>query len=228
METKAAIRKRALERRDGLPATIRQEYSRRIREALCELDIYRQAEWILGYVSFRSEVDTITLLEEALRQGKKVCCPKVFGGRMDFYRIHSLTELKKGYMGIPEPEGREEKCFPSVSGKEWGGLLSGEEAAIPALMLMPGAAFDENGRRIGYGRGYYDRYLSAAGEAGCQKADAGYGGYEKKCFSNSRNGSGLFWKVGLAFSVQMEKEIPEEPHDVPLDMIITETKHWHF
>ena len=86
---------------------------------------------------------TIPILEQALRDGKQVAVPKVYGDTMHFLLLEDLTQVAKGYAGIPEP------------------IADGPVAQDPAaLVLMPGLAFDPQGHRIGYGGGFYDKFLA--------------------------------------------------------------------
>ena len=116
-------------------------------QALCRLflasEAYRNAKSVYGYLPYNQEVRTVPLLEQALRDGKRVAVPKVFGDEMKFIWMEDLTQVSKGYAGIPEP------------------TADGPEADDDtALVLMPGLAFDREGHRIGYGGGFYDKFLS--------------------------------------------------------------------
>ena len=110
---------------------------------------------------------------------------------MNFYRIFSMNDLKKGYCGIREPSGRTED------------LLSVYDIKTDrCLMIMPGSAFDRERNRMGYGRGYYDKYLDAVrGES----PDA-------------------FRTIGICFECQMQERIPAEYYDRKADMVITESE----
>lgn len=187
LETKKAIRKQILERRNELTEAQRQQASRQIADTLYATVEYQKTDTLLTYVSYGSEVDTFDIIRKSLTQGKKVYCPRVLApGQMEFYRIHSLTELKEGYQGIPEPVGEE--------------VFSITEATCQdsLLMLMPLTVFDSRRNRLGYGGGFYDRYLSTA--------------------------EGML-TIGLAFECQRRKEIlPTESHDICVKKIITENK----
>lgn len=182
METKADIRKRFLKARDLLPEEVRQDKSQKIQARIQTQAIFRQAVCILTYISFQSEVMTKPLVKQCLELGKQVYCPRVCGGDMEFYRISSLEELKPGKFGILEPESGKERCF----------LCKPEETS---LVLMPGAAFDRKGGRIGYGKGYYDIWLSKKPP---------------------------LLKIGLAYQEQVTDKIPWEAHDILLDMLVTD------
>ena len=130
---------------------------------------------------FRSGIN-----ERALRDGKRLYLPKTYPDRreMIFYRIRDLDDTSSGYQGIREPREQE----------PWNPQAQGAGPAV--LMLMPGAAYDRRGSRIGYGGGYYDRFLGSCGNS-------------------------VSYKVMLAFAGQQVTEIPVEVCDIPPDRIIT-------
>ncbi len=145
------LRKASLSKRDALSKEEIEEKSRMIFEKLMELEQYRDADNVLVYASMRSEVITDDIILDALANGKKVFCPKVTdkeAGVMEFVRIMTLEDLKEGYFGIREPE--------ITQGAE---LVNSHETEM-SLIIMPGVAFDKNRNRIGYGGGFYDRYLT--------------------------------------------------------------------
>lgn len=151
MLDKKAIRKLALAARNGLGEAERKKGALLLAERILGHQWFYGAEELLCFVSYGSEIGTGEIISEALRLGKRVYVPKVLSGedgRMEFYRIEALSQLKPGYRGIPEPSGESE------------GYLYTPERAGRALMLMPGAAFDGRKNRVGYGRGFYDRYLA--------------------------------------------------------------------
>ena len=150
-EKKAALRKRVLRERDSLSAEARERGDILLTERILGHQWFYRSDCILCYVSYGSEISTRGILAEALKAGKKVYVPKVLQcsvREMDFFRIESLQELLTGYKGIPEPAGNTERyaCTPERAGR--------------TLMLMPGVAFDSLRNRIGYGKGFYDRYLA--------------------------------------------------------------------
>lgn len=147
METKREIRKRVIQLRNQLPEEERERASFLITERILGHQWFYLSDTILGFVSYGTEIDTSQILTEALKQGKKVYVPKVEDDEMKFYRIYSMDELKIGYKGIPEPQGDSE-CFSYK-----------EELVSKQLLLMPGVAFDMQRNRIGYGKGFYDRFL---------------------------------------------------------------------
>lgn len=145
---KRVLRRQILVRRDALTSQERERASLILTERICGHQWFYLADTILGFVSYGSEIDTTEILQEAIRKGKKVFVPKVEGENMIFYRIDSMESLVEGYKGIREPLGDTE-VFAYES-----------ERAEKVLMLMPGAVFDRKRNRIGYGKGFYDRYLA--------------------------------------------------------------------
>ena len=181
METKEEIRKRALEIRAEIGKAERRAAEQAVLERLTKEDFYKNARCIYCYASFRNEMGTTGIIEESLRQGKRVAVPRVVGRRgMEFFFIKSRADLRPGTWNIPEPGPW---CAKAP--------LPDEES----LVILPGAAFDRSGARIGYGGGFYDTYLK--GNNRCRKA-------------------------ALAFDVQCVDKIPSEEHDIRADFIITE------
>lgn len=148
-ETKARIRSRILKTRNALTEEERRRAASLLTERLLGHQWYCLSDTVLCYAHYGSEISTKRLMEKALAAGKKVFLPRVEGNNMAFYRIGALSELVRGYKGIPEPGG---------SGERYCG---GEREAEKTLLLMPGVAFDRHGNRIGYGKGFYDRFLAA-------------------------------------------------------------------
>ena len=137
---------------------------------------YQQARTLYGYMPYNQEVRTVPILERALRDGKKVAVPKVCGDRMDFIYITDLSLMEKSEMGIPEP------------------VADGPVGDDPAaLVLMPGLAFTENGDRMGYGGGFYDKFLASEPEHPT---------------------------VALCYEFQIVKELPTEEYDIPVDLVL--------
>lgn len=138
--------------------------------------LYQQARSIYGYLPYNQEVRTTAMLQQALADGKRVAVPKVYGEEMRFLWIEDLTQVAKGYAGIPEPVAD--------------GPVADDETA---LVLMPGLAFDPQGHRIGYGGGFYDKFL--ASEPGHQT-------------------------LALCYEFQMLPQIETEAHDIPVDCVL--------
>ncbi len=149
-------------------------------ETLCRLftatDAYRNAKTLYGYMSYNQEVRILPILEQALREGKRVAIPKCYGDEMRFIFMDDLTQVEKSSCGIPEP----------VSD----GPIADDETA---LVLMPGMAFDRQGHRIGYGGGYYDKFLSAE--------------------LNHPT-------VALCYDFQVLEQLPTEEYDIPVDLVL--------
>ncbi len=183
---KKELRKKILELRDGLSAQLHSGFSSKIKENIISWDIYKECKVLLVFVSYKSEADTLGIISDALNRKKKVYCPKVFGNDMLFYEIGTVEELKKGYMGILEPDE---------------GLPRFDFTGKNILMLMPGSVFDKDGNRIGYGKGYYDRFLMTCEDKGL-----------------------VITTAGIAFSLQIVEEVPTQPHDYKVDYICTENE----
>lgn len=180
IEKKEQIRKQALIRRRELPESLRREYSRKIAEQVIAHPLFLCAREIYCYVSYGTEVLTEEILSAAWRCRKKTAVPKVLGTRdMAFYYIRSLEELAPGSWNILEPAGDADT------------LAEGNEV----LAILPGAAFDKCGKRVGYGKGYYDIYLRK------------HPGYHR---------------IGIAFAAQCVEAIPAESHDIPVEFVVTE------
>ena len=142
---KAALRRELLAKREALPC--RKALDRAMEEQVRALDAYREARALLLYLSKGSEPDTWGLLDRALAEGRPVYAPRCLDGRgnMAFYRVPSREGLVLGRFGLWEPDPA--RCPP------W-------EGGAGALCLVPGIAFDREGFRLGYGMGYYDRFLA--------------------------------------------------------------------
>jgi 5-formyltetrahydrofolate cyclo-ligase len=183
LDEKETIRKEALRQRDALSSELRIVKSELIRAKLFSLPEFIQAGTIMFFASFRSEVFTLPLLKEALTAGKRVVVPRVENRAkvLELYEIRDISELSPGYKGIPEP---------SVSEKRRRALSEVD------LVVMPGAAFDIRGNRLGYGGGYYDRLLSGM----------------KRSIP----------LVALAFHEQISDNVPSEPHDIRVHKIVTD------
>lgn len=188
METKKQIRIRSLKARDALTEEERDQKSRKICERLLQSSFFEEAQDILLYASYGSEVRTQQIFDRAVSEGKQIFYPRVMDGEtMQFFQVTDLSALQEGYRGIREPR---------ADGAAY--TQPGREAGRRALLIMPGAAFDRERNRIGYGKGFYDRFLGA-----------GFAGM----------------KIALAFDVQIlqEKRIPAQETDVRPDLILSET-----
>ncbi|MCI1726676.1 MAG: 5-formyltetrahydrofolate cyclo-ligase [Lachnospiraceae bacterium] len=180
MKEKSVIRKTVMKRRDAMSEEECTRLSRSVCEKVMRLPGYEKARVIYTYVSFGREADTKNLIRDAWRHGKKVAVPKIHGDDLEFYYIESFGQLQEGYKGIPEPSG----CRKAED----------EEAFV----IMPGVAFDEQRNRLGYGKGYYDRFLE----------------------KNPKHKT-----AAMAFDFQVqEKELPHEKTDLKPDVIVTEKR----
>ena len=149
--------------------------SLRLGELFRQHPLYQNAKTIYGYLPYNQEVRTVPMLEQALRDGKRVAVPKVIGEDMKFFYLNDFA-CQLGYCNIPEPTGNE------------------PEADDPtALVLMPGLVFDPQGHRIGYGGGFYDRFL--AQEPGHPT-------------------------LALCYDFQMVDHLETEEFDVPVDCVL--------
>jgi len=177
---KKEIRKNILALRREIPLNLQIEKSKLIIEKVIQHPAYQNAQCVICYIDAKGEVKTGELIEHAWKHGKQVAVPKVHGNDMKFYYISSYEQLESGTFGIPEPKIScpELTCIPENS-----------------VVIMPGVAFDMNGNRIGYGKGYYDRY-----------------------FAVQTN----LYKIALAFSMQIVPEIISDSFDIRADYVITE------
>ena len=147
MEDKSALRRRMRAAREGWEAEYRQEADAAIARHVLASEAWRAAGTVFAYVSVGCEVDTRALIEAALREGKRVCAPRCLGkGRMEAREIAALGALVPAAYGLLEPA-------------EDAPLVPPEEID---LILVPCLAADRSGHRLGYGGGYYDRFLESA------------------------------------------------------------------
>ena len=150
--------------------------SEKLGQLFAQSEAYRAAKTIYGYLPYNQEVRTVPMLEQALRDGKRVAVPKVYGDEMKFLYLDDLSQVEKGYAGIPEPIADEPVADDDT-----------------ALVLMPGLAFDPAGHRIGYGGGFYDKFLAAE--------------------PNHPT-------LALCYEFQMLPELHTEEHDIPVDTVL--------
>ena len=184
MESKAEIRKRILEVRRSLTVDEVEVKSEAILQNVLKTPEYIEADNILLYADHHNEVITRGIFEDALMRKKRVYFPKSdsFTNTMVFYRTTSAAQLEKGFMGILEPKENIQLRYRFCANED-------------TLVILPGVAFDTAGFRIGYGKGYYDKFLSS-----------------KRQLST----------MALAFACQIVEELPREPHDIKMDKIVTE------
>ena len=220
-QLKKEIRKDILAKRDKIPAAEKTKYDAAIKKIVTEMEEYREAEVVLAYVSYRSEVDTSMLIQQALADGKYVFAPKVSGNEMEFWRITAMEDLQEGYRGIREPVQSisfpyrvKERCrivdVNTGSNKAEGFV----QKDCKVMMWMPGVAFDEARHRIGYGGGFYDRYLKRLSQLLKQTVSTAQPMPHSEHF--------MLTTAALAYSCQVLEQIPYEEHDVKPDILITE------
>lgn len=171
-ELRQAIRarKRAMTEEDIL------RRSEILAEKFARSNAYQAAKTIYGYLPYNQEVRTVPMLRRALEEGKRVAVPKVYGDDMKFIYLDDLSQVAKGYAGIPEPVAD--------------GPVAQDETA---LVLMPGLAFDRAGRRIGYGGGFYDKFLAREPHHPT---------------------------VALCYDFQVMDRLETEEFDIPVDLVI--------
>ena len=156
-------------------------------ELICECflnsQLYKDSQTLLCYAALKDEINTDRIIEKALEDGKRVALPRCsdLNGNMDFYYIKSLSDLAVGAFGIREPD-------PDICEKV--------RSFADCVCLVPALVFDESGYRLGYGKGFYDRFI--------------------KKF--------IFISVGLCYNEFLKDTLPVEEHDEAVDYIATESK----
>jgi 5-formyltetrahydrofolate cyclo-ligase len=175
-ETKENIRRQFLEKRDWLSADWIEIASKQIRKNLGKVEQYRKAQTIACYHSTGSEVKTHEIMQEILSHGKTLALPRVEGDGLVFCDVKKFEDLQKGEFGIMEP-------------KQYCGMIDRFD-----LIIVPAVAMTRNGQRLGYGCGFYDRFLA-----------------DKDITS-----------IALAYSKSIAKSIPHDKSDAIIDIIVTE------
>jgi 5-formyltetrahydrofolate cyclo-ligase len=177
---KKILRKQVLSAREGLSAEERAKKSREIEERIFSLPEFMSARVVMFFASFRSEVETGPMIRHALTSGKRVVLPKVKDKELALFEIMDFdADVSPGAWGIPEPHESRPAKIETID-----------------LIIVPGAAFDARGNRLGYGAGFYDKLLPA---------------FKKMT-------------VALAFEVQILPRVPVDAHDVPVKKIVTECR----
>jgi len=185
-EDRHHLRQRVLGARDGLSAEDRHGKSISVMRNFWSLPGTEQWTTLFIYVNFRSEVETLELIRRSLGQGMRVAVPLVDASAVRMIPLlikDPEHDLVPGYYNIPEPDPARCKRV--------------ESSEIDAAVI-PGSVFDIQGGRLGYGGGYYDRFLV--------------------------NDAPQAKRIGLAFELQVVDKVPVEPHDQPLDILITEKR----
>ena len=175
-EQKKALRAQIRAKKRAMTVEEIEEKSARLVAQFLASDAYKNARMVYGYMPYNQEVRTGAAMEQVLKDGKNLALPKVYGQRMDFIVVTDLSQVAEGYCGIPEPvhDG------PIASDKT-------------ALVLMPGLAFDREGHRMGYGGGFYDKFLE-----------------------QEPNHPTL----ALCYDFQLLEHLDTEDHDIPVDCVL--------
>lgn len=177
---KSALRKEYLQKRKNFNFKIKQEKDSSIFLNLLSIKEFKMAEIVLVYVSTDYEVDTFKLIDFCFKSGKKVAVPKtnLKDCTLTFYYINSLSELVQSNFGILEPlEDKEKLCLSFTN----------------SVCILPGFSFDLNGYRLGYGKGYYDRFLA----------------------------SNQIFSIGLCYDDFLSNNLPYDNFDKNADLIVT-------
>lgn len=182
-DEKSLLRRELRLRRREMPSEERAELSRRIAERLLSTDEYRRVDTVLCFVSTDIEVDTTLIIEAALDGGKRLAVPRCLPDRqMEFGLISSTAELVTGAYDIKEPPACCEVIDPAD--------------AVSAICIVPGLAFDKDGYRLGFGGGYYDRFLPHFRGKAC----------------------------GICYESFILPQLPKGRYDRPVDMLVTDEK----
>lgn len=181
MERKKQIRFEFKEKRNNLTEEQVQIWSEKICFHVLQWELFLQTKEVYFYYPLGNEVDLLPVAQKALQMGKCVGFPKTEKDEISFYRVRDMKDFKEGTFHVMEPESKE--------------LLSCNKP----LILTPGLVFDSKKNRMGYGKGYYDRYISRFPEA---------------------------ITVGIAYESQMTSEVPMDFGDIPMKYMITEKRIW--
>ena len=172
---KSLLRKEIREKKAALTPEQIEKASLDLTEQFCSHPLYKEAKTVFAYLSYNQEVRTESLIRRAWAHGKAVAVPKIIDGEMVFLRLEEGDPVEEGYKGIPEPVKEIPLRDPT------------------ALVLLPGLAFDPQGHRLGYGGGFYDRFLSSEPHP----------------------------TVALCFDFQMYDLLDTETHDIPADVVLS-------
>lgn len=180
-DSKAVFRKKMLIKRDAISDLDREVSAREIGGRLSSVGEYKDARTIAFYMAKGSEVLTLHMIANAFSRGKEVLLPVTTETGMQFHYFTSFHEMTEGKFGILEPLNREP--------------IHRE----PDVIIVPGITFDKDLHRLGYGKGYYDKYLA--------KADR-----KKRAF-----------RIGLCYDSHVVTALPKHDHDQRMDLVVTET-----
>jgi 5-formyltetrahydrofolate cyclo-ligase len=173
---KQSLRRQIREQKRAMTSQQIDIASQKLGELFASSRLYQEAKTIYGYLPYNQEVRTVPMLQRALAEGKRVAVPKCYGDEMRFIYMDDLSKVESGYCGIPEP------------------IEDGPIADdTTALVLMPGLAFTKAGDRMGYGGGFYDKFLASEPEHPT---------------------------LALCYEFQMVEDIPTEEYDIPVDCVL--------
>ncbi len=172
---KTALRREIRLKKEALSPQQIEAASLDLTEQFCVHPLYKEAKTVFAYLSYNQEVRTDPLIRRAWQDGKTVGVPKIIEDKMVFLRLEEGDPIAEGYKGIPEPVKEIPLHDPT------------------ALVLLPGLAFDPQGHRLGYGGGFYDRFLSLEPHP----------------------------TVALCFDFQMYDHLECEDHDIPADVVLS-------
>ncbi len=190
--TKAQIRADQKLLRNQLSLEDQMLLSKDVREQLFQTEAYARCSNIFSFVSFGSEIDTHEIIRKALTDKKTIYVPRVEGKQIEFYRLLDFKLLIRSKYGILEPAVDENlRHVPVGSNINYNKYHN--------LMLLPGLSFDVKGNRIGYGAGYYDKFLSL-------------------------HQDNYFYKIAIGYDFQVLEELPAEEYDRRANMIITPSR----
>ncbi|KAG7207203.1 hypothetical protein KM043_008884 [Ampulex compressa] len=187
---KAALRKEIKSIVQGMNSTDKQRQSLKVFDKLCALPQFQKSKRISLYLSTNDEIDTLPILNYIFKSGKEAYVPRYKGSKMEMVKLLSMEDyenlpLTKWNIKQPDFEDARENAL------ETGGL---------DLIVLPGVAFTTDGKRLGHGMGYYDRFLHA-------------------CFEKQQKKPYL---IAVAFNEQLRKDVPTTADDVILDLVLTE------
>jgi len=175
---KAALRKHLLEKRDATSAELREISSERIHQNLKRITSFTNSQNIACYFPIGSEIDTHNIMLDMLEQDKNLLLPRIVNNNLEFCIVPNLEKLEKGSFEIMEPR---DSC---------------KKAEKINCVLIPTVGVSKSGVRLGYGNGYYDKFLSTTNAV----------------------------KISLTYSKQIVKSVPSNTHDIKIDWIVTENE----
>ena len=178
---KSLLRQQLRQERDLIPFAVRQSKSESVARRLFDLPLLATAKTVMGFISFSSEVDTTPILARLVRYKKYVLVPYVYDGQLHPVLYDAAGEMERNEYGILEPV--QKRMIPPD---------------LIDVILVPGLGFDRRGGRIGYGKGFYDRFL--------------------------RTLPASTVVIGIGFDEQIKDELPVEPHDQQVGIVVSDSE----